>query len=406
MGTDSAAEKDPLKALCKTIEEMELVLPKAEAGTPAYLCSPMQHFLVLKDVLMQLFMLLHMNNILLQAKLGMEQALLKEGSRRKLPVPLTAESAAQSRLWVTLGAGAKDELHIVEAEALDYEGNPTKVVLASLKMSVQPTVECLLSTLCLEYSAEYQCFDPQVSLGGFEITPPVVLRLKCGSGPVYISGQHLVALEEEPESDEEEDDTKIVNASTKRPASGGGAKTPQKKPKLVEDDEDDDEDDDDEDDDEDDLEDDEEEVKAPVKKPVREVAGKNMQKAKQNGKDSKPSTPASKSKLYVQVTNEVNNFQTPDSKKDKTLTPKTPKVPLSLEEIKAKMQASVDKGTTLPKLEPKFANYVKNCFRTEDQKVKIQLWNLIQKQTGGLDWAGIKQKSRDVTLNLETCASN
>lgn len=37
----------------------------------------------------------------------------------------------------------------------------------------------------------------------------------------------LSALEEEPESDEEEDDTKIVNASAKRPASGGGAKTPQ-----------------------------------------------------------------------------------------------------------------------------------------------------------------------------------
>ncbi|NXM65398.1 NPM protein, partial [Serilophus lunatus] len=145
---------------------------------------------------------------------------------------------------VTLGAGAKDELHVVEAEALDYEGNPTKVVLASLKMSVQPTV----------------------SLGGFEITPPVVLRLKCGSGPVYVSGQHLVALEEEPESDEEEDDTKMVNASTKRPASGGGAKTPQKKPKLSEDDDEDDEDEDDDDDDEDDLEDDEEEIKAPVKK--------------------------------------------------------------------------------------------------------------------------------------------
>uniref|UniRef100_A0A8C5IED9 Nucleophosmin n=1 Tax=Junco hyemalis TaxID=40217 RepID=A0A8C5IED9_JUNHY len=126
---------------------------------------------------------------------------------------------------VTLGAGAKDELHIVEAEALDYEGNPTKVVLASLKMSVQPTV----------------------SLGGFEITPPVVLRLKCGSGPVYVSGQHLVALEEEPESDEEEDDAKIVNASAKRPASGG-AKPPQKKLKLAEDDEDDDEDEDDDDD--------------------------------------------------------------------------------------------------------------------------------------------------------------
>lgn len=47
--------------------------------------------------------------------------------------------------------------------------------------------------------------------------------------------------------------------------------------------------------------------------------------------------------MYVRVPNEINNFQTPDSKKDKSLTPKTPKVPLSLEEIKAKMQASVDK---------------------------------------------------------------
>lgn len=37
----------------------------------------------------------------------------------------------------------------------------------------------------------------------------------------------LSALEEEPESDEEEEDAKIVNASAKRPASGGGAKTPQ-----------------------------------------------------------------------------------------------------------------------------------------------------------------------------------
>lgn len=31
--------------------------------------------------------------------------------------------------------------------------------------------------------------------------------------------------------------------------------------------------------------------------PVREAPGKNAQKAKQNGKDSKPSTPASKSKV-------------------------------------------------------------------------------------------------------------
>lgn len=33
----------------------------------------------------------------------------------------------------------------------------------------------------------------QVCLGGFEITPPVVFRLRSGSGPVHISGQHLVS---------------------------------------------------------------------------------------------------------------------------------------------------------------------------------------------------------------------
>ena len=41
---------------------------------------------------------------------------------------------------VSLGARAKDELHIVEAEAMNYEGSPITVTLATLKMSVQPMV--------------------------------------------------------------------------------------------------------------------------------------------------------------------------------------------------------------------------------------------------------------------------
>lgn len=48
---------------------------------------------------MQLCMLLCMNNVL-QAKLEVEQALQKEGRCRKLAVPLTAGSAAKSRLLV------------------------------------------------------------------------------------------------------------------------------------------------------------------------------------------------------------------------------------------------------------------------------------------------------------------
>ncbi|KAL4681108.1 hypothetical protein H8957_006988 [Semnopithecus entellus] len=185
---------------------------------------------------------------------------------------------------VSLGAGAKNELHIVEAEAMNYEGSPIKVTL------------------------------PTVSLGGFEITPPVVLRLKCGSGPVHISGQHLVAVEEDSESeDEEEEDVKLLSVSGKRSAPGGGSKVPHKKVKLVADEEDDDDEDDDDDDD---FDDEEAEEK----------------------------------------------------------TPKTPKGPSSVEDIKAKMQASIEKGGSLPKVEAKFINYVKNCFRMTDQEAIQDLW--------------------------------
>ncbi|XP_048667442.1 nucleophosmin-like [Marmota marmota marmota] len=213
---------------------------------------------------------------------------------------------------VSLGAGAKDELHIVEAEAMNYEGSPIKVTLATLKMSVQPTV----------------------SLGGFEITRPVVLRLKCGSGPVHISGQHLVAVEEDAESEDEEEDVKLLSVSGKRSAPGGGSKVPQKKVKLaadedVDDDEEDDDDDDEDDDDDDDFDDEETEEKAPVKKSIRDTPAKNAQKSNQNGKDSKPTTPRSKGQ---------------ESFKKREKTPKTPKGPSSVEDIKAKMQASIEKA--------------------------------------------------------------
>ncbi|KAF0880157.1 NPM protein, partial [Crocuta crocuta] len=231
---------------------------------------------------------------------------------------------------VSLGAGAKDELHIVEAEAMNYESSPIKVTLATLKMSVQSTV----------------------SLGGFEITPPVVLRLKCGSGPVHISGQHLVAVEEDAESeDEEEEDVKLLSISGKRSAPGSGSKVPQKKVKLAaaaaaaEDD--------------DDFDDEEAEEKAPVKKSIRDTPAKNAQKSNQNGEDSKPSTPRSKGQ---------------ESFKKQEKTPKTLKGPSSVEDVKAKMQASIEKGGSLPKVEAKFINYVKNCFWMTDQEAIQDLW--------------------------------
>ncbi|KAM9329284.1 nucleophosmin-like [Gastrophryne carolinensis] len=233
---------------------------------------------------------------------------------------------------VNFGAAAKDELHIVEAEGMNYQAKPIKVVLASLKPSVQPTV----------------------SLGGFEITPPLTLRLKTGSRPVYVSGQHLIALEgleSSDEQDEEEDEEPAGTPKNAKRAATAASKVPQKKAKLeVEDDEEEDEDD----------EDDDEEEETPVKKP----AAKPAQKSNHNGKISEPSTPAKPSK-------------TPDQKgksESKPQTPKTPKTPLTFEEIKAKMQATLEKGGALPKADIKFTNYVKNCFRMDNQKIIQDLW--------------------------------
>ncbi|KAL7991275.1 hypothetical protein Chor_015531 [Crotalus horridus] len=244
---------------------------------------------------------------------------------------------------VSLGVGAKDDLHVVEAEALDYEGNQIKV-----------------------------------SLGGFEITPPVILRLKSGLGPVYVSGQHLVALEEEPESEDEED--KLQQNMAKRPA---GVTLTKKKARLAGKDDDDDEDDDDDDDEEeenlhelnfdcsdDEDEDEDDEDKTPQKKPARDSFVKKTPKSKQNGKDSKLATPKlTTSKLKVQ-----------ESPKEKApVTPKSPKPvkspkQFSIEEIKAKMQTIMEKGSNLPKLEAKFANYIKSCYKAEDPKVIQELW--------------------------------
>ena len=107
------------------------------------------------------------------------------------------------------------------------------------------------------------------------------------------------------------------------------------------------------------MDEDEEEEKTPAKKPARDTPAKKTPKSNQNGKDSKMASPKPK---------------TPESHKEKKpQTPKTPKV-FTMEEIKAKMQATVQKGGALPKVEAKFANYVKNCFRTEDQKVIQALW--------------------------------
>ncbi|MGH0123039.1 UNVERIFIED_CONTAM: hypothetical protein FKN15_067124 [Acipenser sinensis] len=82
---------------------------------------------------------------------------------------------------ICLGAEAKDEFNVVEIVPDEGEGADAKPVpLATLKSSVMPTV----------------------TISGIELPPQVTFRLKAGSGPVYISGQHI--LEEDLSFDEED----------------------------------------------------------------------------------------------------------------------------------------------------------------------------------------------------------
>ncbi|XP_077162540.1 nucleoplasmin-like [Paroedura picta] len=84
---------------------------------------------------------------------------------------------------VCLGEKAKDEFHVVEILPPKDSKESAPVCIANLKLSVLPMVASL----------------------GFDLNPPVTFRLKSGSGPVYLAGQHLTAVNAWNDSEEEEE---------------------------------------------------------------------------------------------------------------------------------------------------------------------------------------------------------
>uniref|UniRef100_A0A3P8RNR4 Nucleophosmin n=1 Tax=Amphiprion percula TaxID=161767 RepID=A0A3P8RNR4_AMPPE len=242
---------------------------------------------------------------------------------------------------VCLGAEAEDKFHMVEVEGLTYDGKTTKVPLVALKPSVLPSM----------------------TLGGFEITPPVTFRLQSGSGPVHISGQHFVSVKDS-DDEEEENNTSPV----KRPAALQLGKRPLMK-KLKMDSDDDDEEDSDEDDDDDDDSDD---VKTPKnfgkalkKSPESSLKKPNKTPGKQNGPAGKPSGSAVKPQ---------NKTPAPGKDKPQAGPSKSP----SLTEIKNKLSTAAKEGRGLPKTEQKFENFVKSSFKISDKKVVRDLWSFVQ----------------------------
>ncbi|XP_061832543.2 nucleophosmin 1b isoform X3 [Nerophis lumbriciformis] len=227
-----------------------------------------------------------------------------------------------------LGAEAEDKFHMVEVEALTYDGKTTKVPLVVLKPSVLPSM----------------------TLGGFEITPPVTLRLLSGSGPVHISGQHFVSVKDSDDEEEEHNSSPV-----KRPAGlMAGKKLPLKKLKM-DDEEDDDDDEDDEDDDSDESE------VTPQKSAKKVSQGPTTPKKvqmKQNG-------PAAKAPMKTPV---------PGKDKPQAGPSKSP----SLAEIKSKLSAAAKEGKPLPKTEQKFENFVKSSFKILDKNVVKDLWAFVR----------------------------
>lgn len=94
---------------------------------------------------------------------------------------------------------------------MNYEGSPIKETLKTLKISVQLTV----------------------SLGGsLKLYDLWSLRLKGGSEPVHISGQHLGTVEKDTDSKyQDEEVVTLLSISGKRFAPGSSNKVPQKRRK-------------------------------------------------------------------------------------------------------------------------------------------------------------------------------
>ncbi|XP_061412209.1 nucleophosmin-like isoform X1 [Lethenteron reissneri] len=240
---------------------------------------------------------------------------------------------------VCVAPEAEDRFHVLEVTTLGKGGKPVTIPIATLKPSVLPSL----------------------SLSGFDLAAPVVLTLKCGSGPVYISGQHVAYPcndfhddDDDDDDDDEEEPPKLVPAPKKRPAPFKVPQIAKKKTKLDEDDEDDEDDDDDDDDssydddDDDDDDDDEDEEEVPKQKVLVKAPtlGKAAPGPKVNGTPNKKPEPAL-AKTPVKADKTPAKVVKPPAKVDKTAA-KVDKTPAKVDKTPAKVDKTPAKVVKAP----------------------------------------------------------
>ncbi|XP_039591751.1 nucleoplasmin-3 [Polypterus senegalus] len=109
---------------------------------------------------------------------------------------------------VCLGSTAKNENNVVELTSLNYKGKKQSIPIVNLHPS------------CLN----------MVSLGDFHLKTPVTFRLISGSGPVNISGLHILIIKEDEEYTLEKNEGKKEQIFPFKPAKN---KTGQSIPKVT-----------------------------------------------------------------------------------------------------------------------------------------------------------------------------
>ncbi|XP_030841322.1 mitotic apparatus protein p62 isoform X3 [Strongylocentrotus purpuratus] len=286
-----------------------------------------------------------------------------------------------------LGVEAKDDdRNVIEVETINFDGDTVIQPLLSLRLGLNESTN--------------------LDIG---LQPPVTFKLALGSGPVYLSGQHALDLQEdeefgkdfegaeayevgdedlededEGEEDEEEEETP-KKGSPKRIVKKIAAVKGRMKGKGDELDEDEDEDDDEE-------EEEEEEIQtakgkkrpAPsAKGPAKKMAlgddddedddeeddedeeGMDDEDEEEEEEDSSPAKPAKKAKGKVNGTAKPKG--TPKSQANKG---SKEKKTYSLEDMKQDLIKSPSK----PKKEEKFKNFVKSKFHLSEGKKIQELW--------------------------------
>lgn len=287
-----------------------------------------------------------------------------------------------------LGVNAKDgDRNVIEVETINFDGETVIQPLLSLRLGLNESTN--------------------LDIG---LQPPVTFKLALGSGPVYLSGQHALDLQEdedfgkdfegaeayeagdedlededEGEEDEEEEET-VKKGSPKRIVKKIAAVKGRMKGKGDELDEDEDEDDDEEEEEE------EEEIQtakgkkrpAPsAKGPAKKMAlgddddedddeeddedeeGMDDEDEDEEEEDSSPVKPAKKAKGKVNGTAKPKG--TPKSQANKGAKEKKT---YSLEDMKQDLIKSPSK----PKKEDKFKNFVKSKFHLSEGKKIQELW--------------------------------